>query len=331
MLPISPISRQPHPGQETSRCPRTTVAQFPADVVRRLINVALLLAIAIFSGTRLEAKDPLLQPSVPPIVASRPNVILLMADDLGAGDLSAVLREMQTDEGHPHPDREWLSTPHLDALASRGIRLTRFYAASPVCSPTRASCLTGQHPHRFGITHANRGHLPHDALTLSSLLDSAGYRCGHFGKWHLGTLTTRQRDSNRGKPGNARDYSAPWHHNFHECFSTEAKVPTRYPYRVPRNNADLPVGFGDPNFYGTRYWRMPDSDELSPRQGRAVPCADIHAGPADDSMLITQQALSFIEHCQQDSTPFLAVIWYHAPHKPTVSSDKAMRRTRREP
>ena len=107
-----------------------------------------------------------------PAAAQRPNVILLMADDLGWGDLGV--------QGHPH-----LHTPHLDQLAADGARFTRFHAAAPVCSPTRASCLTGRHPYRADIPNANRGHLRAEELTLPSLLKDAGYRTGHFGKWHL--------------------------------------------------------------------------------------------------------------------------------------------------
>ena len=74
--------------------------------------------------------------------STRPNIVLVMADDLGWGDLGCF--------GHPD-----LKTPYLDALASAGLRLTRFHAAAPVCSPTRASCLTGRHPYRAGIRNAN--------------------------------------------------------------------------------------------------------------------------------------------------------------------------------
>ena len=83
-----------------------------------------------------------------------------MADDLGWGDLGCF--------GHPD-----LKTPYLDALASVGLRLTRFHAAAPVCSPTRASCLTGRHPYRAGIRNANSGHLGANEVTLQGLLSQA--------------------------------------------------------------------------------------------------------------------------------------------------------------
>ncbi len=77
--------------------------------------------------------------------ARRPNVILMMADDLGWGDVGY--------NGHPH-----LKTSNLDAMAAAGLRFNRFYSAAPVCSPTRGSCLTGRHPYRYGIFFANVGH-----------------------------------------------------------------------------------------------------------------------------------------------------------------------------
>jgi arylsulfatase A-like enzyme len=103
----------------------------------------------------------------------RPNIVLMMADDLGWGD--------------PSYNGGWINTPTLDAMAASGLRFDRFYAASAVCSPTRGSCLTGRHPLRLGISNANSGRLGTDETPLSEVLDRVGYATGHFGKWHLGT------------------------------------------------------------------------------------------------------------------------------------------------
>ena len=131
------------------------------------------------------------------LAADKPNILLILADDLGARDLGCF-------------GSTYYETPNLDRLAARGVRLTNAYAASPLCSPTRSSILTGQHPARTGIT-APACHLPKVELTkrlvigpervhlansvtrlkpgyftLAESLKAAGYATAHFGKWHLG-------------------------------------------------------------------------------------------------------------------------------------------------
>jgi len=104
----------------------------------------------------------------------RPNIILAMTDDQGWGETGYY--------GHPH-----LKTPTLDSMAANGLRMDRFYSADPVCSPTRASVLTGRHPVRSGVLHWNFA-LRTEEITIAELLRDAGYATGHFGKWHLGPV-----------------------------------------------------------------------------------------------------------------------------------------------
>lgn len=245
---------------------------------------------------------------------------MAMADDMGWGDPSCYSEDVTLPDGSPHPDQGWIQTPVMDEMAANGLRFTRFYAASAVCSPTRASCLTGRNPFRVGIPFANDGRLGFDETPLSSILAEAGYRCGHFGKWHLGSLTTLRADSNRG--GDASVYSAPWHHGYHTCFVTESKVPTYHPYRVTNNSSPLPTSFADPNFYGTYYWRMPEDWNFTSGEGSIVPVDEVNnASDGDDSKLIVEQALPFIRDAAANDDPFFLVLWFHTPHKPLVDPD----------
>ena len=118
-------------------------------------------------------------------------------------------------------------------MAEQGVRFTRFYSAAPVCSPTRGSCLTGRHPFRYGIYSANTGHLPQEEITVPELLRPLGYHCGHFGKWHLGTLTKTIKDANREAPEESSTSQ------LHRCTdSMRALLPSRK-YHVRSNEVSL--------------------------------------------------------------------------------------------
>ncbi|MAI30383.1 MAG: N-acetylgalactosamine 6-sulfate sulfatase [Planctomycetaceae bacterium TMED240] len=112
--------------------------------------------------------------SLPVFGDERPNVVIVMADDHGYGDTGYT--------GHP-----FVQTPNLDAMADEGVVFNRFYASAPVCSPTRASVMTGRHPFRTNVP--NHGHYmrPHET-TIAEALKDAGYVTGHFGKWHIGSV-----------------------------------------------------------------------------------------------------------------------------------------------
>jgi uncharacterized sulfatase len=119
----------------------------------------------------------------------KPNIVFILMDDLGWSDLGCY-------------NNVFHETPHLDRLAGQGMRFTNAYAANPVCSPTRASIMTGQYPGRIGINSyipgpkappgskllppENRQQLPLEMTTIAEALQAEGYRTGCFGKWHLG-------------------------------------------------------------------------------------------------------------------------------------------------
>ncbi|GIW84118.1 MAG: sulfatase [Thermogemmata sp.] len=149
----------------------------------------------------------------------RPNIVFLLADDLGYGDLACY--------GH-----SIIQTPHLDKLAAEGMKLTHCYAAMPVCSPSRAAILTGRIPHRYGIREfigpGGKVFLPKTEITVATLLKSAGYRTGFVGKWHLcGTL-----DGSQPTPGD---------HGFDFWFATQnnARPSHRNPNNFVRNGQEV--------------------------------------------------------------------------------------------
>ena len=146
----------------------------PRDaMIKKLALIILTLAIV--------AQNALIQAQPIPLEQNRlPNFVIIMADDLGYGDIS--------------PFDGWIETPHLDQLAREGMRFTNFYASGPVCSPTRAGLLTGRYQQRAGIPGViyappdrNRHHgLQTSEFTFAEAFRNAGYATGIFGKWHLG-------------------------------------------------------------------------------------------------------------------------------------------------
>jgi arylsulfatase A-like enzyme len=249
-----------------------------------------------YAGERCSAADAAAAPDAS-AAAERPNVILCMADDQGWGDAGFA--------GHPV-----LNTPHLDAMAQAGLVFQRFYAASAQCSPTRGSVLTGRHPYRYGIPVANAGRLPPGEVTLAELLKTRGYTTGHFGKWHLGTLSTTDPSLNRGT-GEAlvRYFSPPWMNGFDVCFSNESKVPTYDPMLGPAEFApwwDPITDAASAHRFGTPYYREDGTQATENLRG-------------DDSRIIMDRVVPFIRDAAGRRQPFLAVVWFHAPHLPVVA------------
>jgi arylsulfatase A-like enzyme len=222
-----------------------------------------------------------------------------MSDDQGWGDAGYY--------GH-----KVLKTPILDEMAARGLRFDRWYAAAPVCSPTRASCLTGRHPFRVGVELPNTGHLPESEITIAEVLKNRGYATGHFGKWHLGTLTKLTPDSRRGGKDSVEDYSPPSHHGFDEYFSTEAKVPTWNPMMMYRDTigkkkwGDVLGKDESPVPYGTHYWTGTEKMAKDNLEG-------------DDSRIVMERVIHFVSKAAESRRPFFAAVWFHTPHWPVLS------------
>ncbi len=240
-----------------------------------------------------------------PAAADRPNIILMMCDDLGYGDPQSF-----------NPDSP-ISTPNIDAMAADGLKFTRFYAAAPVCSPTRGSCLTGRHPYRYGIYNANTGHLKKHETTLPEILKEEGYATGHFGKWHLGTLTTTIKDANRGGPKGKLHFAPPREHGYDASFVTESKVPTFDPMIKPPD-----AGRQSWNFLSDRSTGQNYGTHYGDHKGRAV----TENLQGDDSRIIMDRTIPFITWAVGRKTPFFAAVWFHAPHLPVVAGPKHVAR-----
>jgi arylsulfatase A-like enzyme len=213
----------------------------------------------------------------------RPNFIIIYADDLGWGDLACY--------GHPT-----IRTPHLDRMASEGVRFTQFYSADSVCTPSRAALMTGRLPVRSGMYSDQRrvlfpnsaAGLPADEVTLAEVLHDAGYATGCFGKWHLGH----------------RPEFLPTSHGFDTYFGI--------PYS---NDMDRAAGVGpegraaflDPR---SEYWNVPLMRDT-----------EVIERPADQSTITrryTEEAVAFIREHQ--SEPFFVYLPHNLPHVPLFRS-----------
>lgn len=155
--------------------------------------------------------------------APKPNIIVVMADDMGWGDSATY--------GHKK-----IKTPNLDKLASQGVKFTQGYSSAGVCSPARSSILTGRTPYRNGVwrhlSGNHKAHLRSSEITYPTLFKKTGYTTAHFGKWHL--LSKQQFD----KEG----YPQPDDHGFDYWFATQNNaIPShKNPNNFIRNNE--PVG-----------------------------------------------------------------------------------------
>jgi len=198
--------------------------------------------------------------------ASKPNIILCMTDDQGWGDTGY--------NGHP-----LLKTPELDAMAEAGIRFDRFFSAHPMCSPTRASCLSGRSPTRYKCM--TWGHdLPLREVTIAEAVKTAGYATGHFGKWHVGGIPHAAGGTGRGLP---------------ESFCPKPRHP---------GNQGFDEWWSCGNHYEIGHeYIYHNGEQVPPREG-------------DTSDVLMDVALKWIGKHAKAKQPFLAVIWFPSPHGP---------------
>ena len=230
------------------------------------------------------------------LCASPPNFIVIFCDDLGYGDLGAF--------GNPT-----IRTPHLDRMATEGQKWTQFYAADPVCTPSRAGLLTGRYPIRNGMTSVSRAvlfpdsarGLPDEEITISEMLKQRGYATAAVGKWHLGHLpaflpTQQGFDSYFGIP-----YS-----------NDMAPVKGKSNYRA--------AALQDPNFY----------DDTTLYDVPLLRDTEVIEQPADQNTITrryTEESVQFIkDHAE---APFFLYLAHSLPHIPLFTHESFRGRSAR--
>lgn len=215
------------------------------------------------------------------VAAERPNVVIIFADDLGYGDLGCY--------GSPT-----IRTPHLDRMATEGLRFTDFYSASEVCTPSRAALLTGRYPIRSGMCGNRRvlfpnskGGLPPNEVTIAEALRDNGYATAHIGKWHLGI----------------HEGSRPLDQGFESSFGLPYSNDMDGRADLPRGSSGLP----NPPLDG---WNVPLI-----RNGQVV------EQPVDQTTLTkryTEEAIAFVR--AQKDRPFFLYFAHTFPHVPLFAS-----------
>ena len=249
--------------------------------------------------------------TVPASTAEQPNIVVLFTDDLGYGELSC--------QGNPE-----IPTPHIDSIASNGVRFTSGYVAGPNCSPSRAGLLTGRTPTRFGYefnptgtrNEAPRFGLPPEEITMAETLHDAGYTTGLISKWHQG--------------GSAKYH--PFRHGFDEFFGFTHEghyfVPPPYKGVTTLLRRKTLPGGGEGRWigkkgliYGTHMGNdEPDYDANNPivRGGQPV----VETEYLTDAL--TREAVDFID--RHDDKPFFLYLAYNAVHSPLQGADAYMKK-----
>ena len=239
--------------------------------------------------------------------ADRPNIIVILADDQGFGDLGA------------NNPQSKIATPNLDALAKGGLRFTDGHTSSGVCTPTRYSLLTGRYHWRTKLQSGVLGGfstplIAKDRLTVAGLLKQQGYATGCFGKWHLGMSFPL-------KNGGVADDGG----NFSKAFQDASSVD------YGRDIVDGPVDHGFDTFFGiSASLDMPPFVWIKDRRVTEIPSATktwLRTGPAgpkfeavDVLPSVIDHSIAFIETQKKaDPTkPFFIYIPLNAPHTPIV-------------
>jgi arylsulfatase A-like enzyme len=266
----------------------------------KLVRSTPIIALLLAAATSVLAADE-----------QQPNIIVLFADDLGYGELSC--------QGNPE-----IPTPHIDSIASNGVRFTDGYVAGPNCSPSRAGMLTGRIPTRFGYEFNPTGALneepgfglPVAEITIAETLQNSGYTTGLIGKWHQG--------------GTAKYH--PHRHGFDEFFGFlhEGHYFVPPPYKgvttmlrrksLPHGHTGRWVGKKGLIYTDHMDGNEPDYDADNPivRGGQPV----VETEYLTDAL--TREAVDFID--RHDDKPFFLLLSYNAVHSPLQGADAYMKK-----
>jgi len=241
-------------------------------------------------------------PAASQALQDRPNVVVIIADDLGYSDVSTYAKGR-------------IPTPNIDRLGRQGVVFTQGYAAAPICSPSRAGLMTGRAPQRYGFEYNNgpavrdvREKLGLDTkeLTLGDVLQGAGYRTGVVGKWHLGSS----------------DEHYPTRRGFHEFFGF---LTGQTDYIDPKSPDAITIGVRPPRPAGS-----PPPAAGGAESAGSIALASAQRGALNEVMRgerqvvnnadrylteeITRESIAFVERNRH--RPFFLYVAHHAPHTP---------------
>ena len=260
-----------------------------------------------------------------PAGPTAPNIVLVLADDLGYGD-----------PGCYNPGSK-IPMPAVDRMAARGVRFTDAHSPSAVCTPTRYGILTGRYCWRTWLKRGVVGGytpplIEPDRMTTASLLKSRGYATGFFGKWHLGLRWTRMNGTAPDWPEAEKFFAGSWQdpdpktglnvdftkpvgggpfdHGFDEAFFTAACSTIDGPFVFIENRRTV----GIPDHQVSEYYDMTKGEEGSPRKGWIVPGHKLE----DVDFHFTEKAIGFMERSRRESPskPFFVSLCLSAPHTP---------------